>query len=582
MPHLKKHRKSSSCSSSSSSSKSEKRHHCKSNSDKKQKKSSSDKKNHSNKSNCSYVPFCEVYERYKHALLCDPSLMIGGSDAYISVYGVEEQVITSAGAVQFNYQQVSKNVLHNTNGYGSYLRKAGVYCAEFVSYCQDPCQFMYHINSIPNFQAAVGRNAGGGGLINRTLLTLDVDDDITIRNYLSNIGTVTLGTAGGGDLSGTNAELVLRKIAPHPNACLRDCCDKKKDEYYEKKLCKLSKKKRCLFEKLLCALENDPDIQLNGSQVRGSFYRTNPLDVPLNTAVTFEAQSNVNGLVLQPNNQDILISEDGIYNMIYLVECTKACQFTFFQNGNPILNTTSGLNKSGNQLYLRQILPLNQGDLVNIRNYISSVGTITIKADAGGTLPGTNCILILEKIAPLPNPNNICMPECCDLPKDIMLFKKYLETKCYLMPRGSDAYFNIVRTTYTSVAIGYPLVFAYATALHNVGYHSGTPEVYIHKDGIYELYVDLCMDKASQFTIFVNGIANNTTVNGTDAAEGQSSIRQLVALNAGDVLTVVNNASFLANIYTVPNAGGNLVGNAIIFSGIRIAPLCTPCKPCKQ
>ena len=598
MPHQKKHRKSSSkssseekkkCSRSRSISvsscdivikKHHKKHHKKHESkskscDKKSKSKSCDKKSKSK--SCDKKDFDYIYKRYKNALICDPSLMISGSDGYISVYSQIAQTVPPANAVRFDDQQISRNILHNNGGYGNYLRKSGVYCAEFVANCQDPSQFIFVNNTIPNFQTAVGRNAGGGNLINHQLLTLKDQDDITIRNYLSSAGTVTLGASGGGTLIGTNTELVLHKIAPHPDVCKENCCDKKKDKYYEKKLCKLSKKKKCLFEKLLCTLKNDPDIQLGGEHAYGTFYRNTTLSVPLNTAVQFELQSNVVGLVLQPNNSDILITMDGIYNFMFLVECDKPAQFTFFQNSLPILNTTSGLNKATNQIYLRQILELHQGDLINIQNYISSVGTVNILADTGGSLSGTNCILLLERISPIPNPSlPVCDDECCDLPKDIKLFKKYLEKYCDLMPKGSDAYFNIIRTTLTTLNVGDLITFAHSTSLYNVGYQSGTKQVIIEKDGIYVLYLDFCMDKSAQFTIFVNGVPNTTTTNGTNSAEGQSSIRQIVALNKGDILTVVNYSSFLTNISTVPNAGGQLIGNAITFSGYKIAPLCVP------
>ena len=578
MPHHRKR-------SSSHSEKKERKHRKRSSSSKSEcKRHSSKSRSHSHSSrsrsrSCSPEPFCEIYKKYKQALLCDPTLMLSGSDAYGSIYNRDTQNVKIAGAVTFEYDQTLYNVEHRTpNGHSIFVRKDGTYLIEFVAFSQDPCQFTFFLNNVHLQQTCIGRNSGGGKTINHQVLFLKKDDEVTIRNYRSAGGNIILGDSGGGTNIGTNAEVVLHKIAPYPDICHKNCCDKKKDDCYEKKLCKLSKKKKCLFNKILCALENDPELQLNGSPAYGSFYRTTSVAIAINNPVIFEAQTNVRGLVLQPNNSDVLVSKDGIYNMIFLVECDKSAQFTVFVNGVPDLTTTSGLNKGANQLYLRQTLILHQGDLVSVQNYISSAGTVNLIGDAGGALPGTNCVLILERISPLMKPA-VCCKESCELPKCVKLFKEYMMMNHALMPEGSDAYFNITRNTVKTFNVGDTVSFATNLAIKNVYHQQGSDQVHIHKDGVYELYFDSCTDKSAQFTICVNGVPDPTTTNGTNSAEGQSSNRQLVALHAGDVLTVVNWQSFLANISTVENAGGDEVATSMTFCGVKIAPLCVP-PPC--
>ncbi len=83
------------------------------------------------------------------------------------------------------------------------------------------------------------------------------------------------------------------------------------------------------------------------------------------------------------------------------------------------------------------------------------------------------------------------------------------------------------------------------------------------------------MIQPTQVTLYVNGKADPTTTTGVDSGAGQVSLRQIITLNAGDAITIVNHTSASGTIQTTQNAGGSRVGNNMQLTIYRIAPL--PC-----
>lgn len=526
-------------------------------------KSSSCSDSSSSSSKCKN--YKKIYRFYKKNLLQDSTLMLAGTDAYASIYHQNEQMIPLAAAVTFDFTQLSNNVDHPPSAPGFHVRKSGVYLFIFYAQVDQPSQFMVFINAVPVFTTTVGQNAGAGELIMRHLLILNKDDAISIRNYSSAGGTITIPISAGGTLPNTNTGVVIRKIAVHPNERTRP----KKDL----DLCKSDRK---LFKKLLHELECDPDLMLMGTEAYGSFYRITPLELPLEASVVFEKQLNVKNLELQPNSSDIKIKKDGIYDFLFLVESSRASQFTVFVNGVPNLTTTSGISKGANQLYMRNILALNAGDVLSIRNHISAAGDVLITQESGGQLPGVNAVFIIKRIANLQKEKNMNdhgeRQGTSDLPSNVEKFKQYL--LLHDVPiEGSDAYFIVYRNTPKSIAIGESFKFPTHGPIYNVHHMPGSDTIIVGKSGIYQIHLDVNATTPSQFTIFVNGIPDTTTTDGTDSGAGQTSLRQLLALKKGDKLTVVNWKSQNGNVQTSLNAGGTNVSVDVIFTGIKIAPL---------
>jgi hypothetical protein len=74
--------------------------------------------------------------------------MIGGSDAYGSIFNRYTQNIKLAGSVAFEIDQTLYNIDHRVPyGHSIFVRKDGTYLLEFVAFSQDPCQFTIFVNN---------------------------------------------------------------------------------------------------------------------------------------------------------------------------------------------------------------------------------------------------------------------------------------------------------------------------------------------------------------------------------------------------------------------------------------------------
>ena len=101
------------------------------------------------------------------------------------------------------------------------------------------------------------------------------------------------------------------------------------------------------------------------------------------------------------------------------------------------------------------------------------------------------------------------------------------------------------------------------------------------EDGVYDVFADLTSNQPAQWTIFVNGSPDPTTTFGRDSGGGRTLMRQFMKLHKGDVLTIRNYESHSVNIETSTNAGGELVGQSVVFMAFKLSPL-DECKPCDK
>ena len=499
----------------------------------------------------------------------------------------------------------------------------------------EACQFSLYVNGDVIKETTVGKNSGGGQLISHGILTLFQDDVLNLRNWNSSQNPVTIPVIAGGTLLNANVELVLMKIAPlqnpedyednvplnhrtyfsGPNSLPYSILDRinfntgynidedyrveiEKFQNYEKS--KHHQKHKCLFEEMEHKMSCDPALNLDQSDCYGSFWRTTPQTVGVEQAVVFEGSGNVFFMDFTPNTSEVTVKKSGVYRFTFLVGTTKASQFTFFVNGVPELSTTSGTNVAGSQNMLRKILSLNSGDKISVRNHTSSVGDVLLSDNAGGSLDGVEAVLTLCKIGPLVKnldclsiykPNNKCCGDydddddeekhdkCPDYWKYLyesykrFLKREQIEHEDRLMIAGSDAYAVIYTRNARKIPVGSPVIFALDSCLLNMKHITGTPELRVCKSGVYIVEFDAQTDLPSQFALYVNGNPLPTTIFGSDSGAAQISIRQLVSLKKGDLLTVVNHSSFMGTITTSQNPGGTEVGVSVSLVLWKIAQL---------
>ena len=182
-----------------------------------------------------------------------------------------------------------------------------------------------------------------------------------------------------------------------------DKVEDKLEKKFEKNLEKIEcTKKKSSYKHLIKMLLCDPHIQFAGSTAYGSFYSQTVQTVAPSQPFVFEYQDNKHNLGFTPNTTDITILQSGIYVFKLTVQTDQPCQITIFVNGAPLPQTTTAANSGAHILTLSQTLALNKNDIVQVRNYQSTIPVTTALPAAGTIQASQNLDLTLFRIAVLP------------------------------------------------------------------------------------------------------------------------------------------------------------------------------------
>jgi hypothetical protein len=559
---------------------SHKKHHSESDSDDYKKKKCKKPVDNDDEKKC----FDDVYKYYKWKLLQDEQLMVAGSSCYANLINNQSLIMPTLYPAEYSNLLVNNNISYNYVGAPVYVREDGVYIVFFIALTDQSCQFTVFINGIQENLTILGSNAGAGQLVSRHMLRLKKDDNVVIRNFVSNNSAVTSKLYTGGSNPGNDLTFVLLKIAP---LCppVYDC---KNWEVFEK--C-LSKRKKVLFKKLLDKMLCDKDLMLKGYNVRGTFYTKLQQSVLTEGDVAFDNYSNVNGLVWNPtsiNPEQIKIMEDGVYKVFGLLTTNTAVQFALCVNGVALESTTQGTNRGACQLTLRSLLELKKNDILTLRNHTSPNSHIVLSQNAGGDNASISAILTVFKCAPLCKYVKHCEIDCGEYYKcSYDKFKNYLLCNDKLQIAGSGAYGSYVSATHQNVPVNSSFYWNNTVINYNLVHQPGTENVVIDRDGVYDIFADIITDESAQITLFVNDVPDLTTVFGRDSGATRCLMRQFVKLNKGDVISVRNYESSIGTLNTSINPGGNLVGQSALFLLFMLSPNCendkVHCEPeCKK
>ena len=531
---------------------------CSSESDEKCKKKK-DCKSDSDSEKCTFE---EVYKYYKYRLLTDDKLMAGGSTAYTFAYDNENEIIPRNFQDEFENIAISYNIDLPYAGAPQYVRESGVYILFFIIASEEAAQFAVFVNGEGQQLTRIGNNSGAGQLVLRTMLRLNKDDAVVIRNSESSSMAVESNTYLGGLQPGNTCSFLMMKIAPY-DVC--DHCDWDDN-------C-LSKKKKHLFKKLLDKMLCDKELMLKGFNVHGTFYSKNAQSVLTEDDIVWDSLQNVNGLLWDPvNPKQVKVLEDGVYKLFALATTVTPTQISLTVNGVPIEYTTQGTNKGAGQVTLRTLLPLNKNDIVTVRNHTSANGKIDLGEFSGGTQKSVSAIITIFKIAPL------CKPQLVDncklnkyYKKTYNLFREYLLNNKCLQVEGSSSLFSLVSDSHQKITNGVSVDWTTNQLLRNVHHTQGKPEIVIEQDGIYDIFFDILTNEPSQLTLFINGVADLSTTFGRESGGARCLMRQFIKLNKCDVLTVRNYESHSTTLTTSINAGGQLVGQSALFMAFRLS-----------
>ena len=303
--------------------------------------------------------YCEIYKYFKYLLEIDNDLMVRGSPAFLTSTNALADIIPQNYPIKIENIVLKYNIDHLLLDSPFHVRKSGTYLYFFVISTDQATQVALFVNGVPLYLDRVGNNSGADQLVLRGLVNLNDGDSIIVRNSLSSAAAVQSSLNIGGELIGNPSTLLLVMVAnltpavPSSDFSL-EC---------------LSKKDMKHFKKLKNAYLTDPDLMLAGFNAKGSFYTVLPQTVNVNSDIVWDNSTATYNVELNTTTpSQITIMEDGYYKIISVLNVNLPTQITLFVNGIPMLDTTQGINKSG-QLSIRTLLSLRKNDYITIRNY---------------------------------------------------------------------------------------------------------------------------------------------------------------------------------------------------------------------
>lgn len=333
-------------------------------------------------------------------------------------------------------------------------------------------------------------------------------------------------------------------------------------------------------------LLEDNELMIAGSDAYLSAVNNITETIPTNHAVTFN--TNVLNYNIESVKLDspFFVREDGIYIAFFVGAVDSACQFTFFVDGVIKPLTCVGTNSGAGQVVSRHMIDLKKNSHVVVRSYISASNSFKSNLYTGGSDPGNDLTFLMMKIAPLCAANNVSEEECCELMKCLSHDKKKL-FKCLtdklecdkeLMVHGFNVAGTFSNTNTQVVATNSPVIFdtsSNVTGLNWVPSDGGN--VNILEDGVYKVFFLATTPTPAQFAFAVNNVPIADSTQGSSKGAGQITIRSLLELKQGDVVSVLNHVSANGSVTINSNAGGSMNNIAAILTIFKISPLVKPC-----
>lgn len=329
-------------------------------------------------------------------------------------------------------------------------------------------------------------------------------------------------------------------------------------------------------------LLNDECLMVSGSQCYGNMVNNTNAVIP----VTYAAE--YSNLLVNKNidysyiGAPVFVREAGVYIIFFVGLNDQAAQFTAFVNGIPRLETTVGSNAGGGQIVSRHMLELEENDHVIIRNYVSTMSSLTCNANAGGLAVGNDLTFLLMKIAPLSQPeyeyDDFSLYEKCLSRNKRQLFKKLLDKMLCdkdLMLKG----FNVRGTFYTKLT--QTVLTEGDVQFDNINNANGllwnptgnNPEqIKVTEDGVYKVFGLIGTVISSQFALAVNGVVYDGSTQGMNHGAGQLTLRALLDLKKNDVITLRNHTSAGPSVILSQNQGGLELSVSAILTIFKISP----------
>lgn len=363
-------------------------------------------------------------------------------------------------------------------------------------------------------------------------------------------------------------------------------CSEKKDSSSEDSEC--SHKEKCNFEDIYKYYKNqllqDETLQVAGSDSYITSYNASIQNIVATYPVNFDFNDLSYNIEHPRFDAPFTVRNSGIYVLFFITTVQQSAQFTLFINGQPNIVSTTGNNAGSSQTVFRQMYQLNKDDVLVIKNYESTANSLNAPLYVGGLLAGNNATFLLMKIAALPSCENkrLCdswNPECLSRRK-LYLFKK-LQDKLLcdkeLMLKGYDVHGSFWTKNPQNWLTESSITFDVSGNVNGLSWSTNTPDqIKVCEDGIYKLFFYVNTTTSVQIAFAINGAPIDSTIMGANKGAGQTSIRTLLPLKKGDIITVLNHTSANGQVVVQSHSGGSLQSISAILTVFKAAPLCKP------
>jgi hypothetical protein len=307
--------------------------------------------------------------------------------------------------------------------------------------------------------------------------------------------------------------------------------------------------------------------------------------IALNTSVKADQVQIKHNIDYPSLNAPYIVRESGIYILFFVINSDQAVQFAIFVNGISQDLTRYGNNSGAGQLVLRAMLPLKEDDVVILRNSESSTSLVTSNLFVGGLQSGNDSTFLIMKVAPLYAPKCLDWDDECLSKKKRYLFKKILEKMLCdkeLMLKGFNVHGSFFNKVTQVVDTEANVVFNQYNNVNGLTWNAPNPDqIVVSEEGVYKIFFVCTTGTQAQLAISINGVPLAYTIQGTNKGAGQLSVRTLVELKKGDIITIKNHTSANGSIVLTDHAGGSADAMSALLTVFKIAPLKCHIDHCK-
>jgi hypothetical protein len=339
----------------------------------------------------------KLFKKLTKKLLLDSDLMIRGFNIHGAFYTNVTQTVLTESDVKFDaFQNVNGLVWNPTSVNPEQVKilEDGIYQLVFLANTLTASQFTFSVNGVPNEDTTQGVNKGASQVSIRSLLELKQNDVVSVKNHTSANGSIVINEHAGGKKSSVSAYFQIIKIANTVKPQIKPV-NHKVEKHFE-----------CYYKKFRNFLLCKEWLQITGSSSYVAITGSTPEKILVNDTFYWHDISLIKNINYTQGEDHLVIKKTGVYEVMADVITNEPQQITLFVNGLPNLSTVFGRDSGAARTVLKQLLKLNKGDVVTLKNYESNAVSVNLAENPGGHYIGLNKQLDLILLNPVCEPKN--------------------------------------------------------------------------------------------------------------------------------------------------------------------------------